>query len=329
MASANLKKYGTNAVCYGLAKHNFRDGKNHSNPDIDPTRTHRNRHYGPQTSEEYRERFRNMIKECDEKHPPKRKKADRKTYLGINIPSPREGMSPEDEARWSAKTWEVMTELFPGQVIGATYHADEIHKYLANDEEHISRGHTHYGLIPWTDDKGLNMDAFYKRDLPNRINEALDKACMEMFGFPYRDGTGKKSNKTVEELKHESKIAALENKIQSANDNLKTIQIFEMEKQATIKSLDAKIESKRKEAEEIYKPFVDAQERLLKQFEALTPKQREKERTTIEELLKESKRAPFGDPDKMRKATAALKKESERIEADYFSVDSDEDFGLD
>lgn len=103
-----------------------------------------------------------------------------------------------------------------------------------------------------------------------------------------------------------------------------------------IKQQDSQIEANEKilsdqkqEAEEIYKPFIDAQERLLEQFEKLTPKQQAKERTTIEELLKESKRAPFGDPDKMRKATAALKKESERIEADYFSVDSDEDFGLD
>lgn len=311
MASANLKKYGKNHVCYGLAKHNFRDGKNHSNPDIDPTRTHLNRHYGPQSSDDFRERFLNMIKECDEKHPPKRQKKDRKTYLGINIPSPREGMTPEQEAAWSAKTWDVMNELFDGQVVGATYHADEIHKYLANDEEHKSRGHTHFGLIPWTESHGLNMDKFYRRDLPNRINEALDKACMEMFGFPYRDGTQTKSKKSMEELKHESKIAALDNQIDKMQNR--------------VLDLQDNINSKKDELERISKPYEQAMERLIAQFEALKPKDRVREQNTIDKLLKQSNRV-FGNQQAMRAATEAMEKESDRLEATYMSIDDDDDF---
>lgn len=315
MASVNLKKgkCDMGKALYGIPKHNFRDGKNHSNKDIDPSRSHLNKHYGPQSSAEFRERLRSMIAACDEKKKPKRRKEDRKVMLMAVIPSPREGMSPEDEAKWSAKTWEIMNELFPGQIVGATYHADEIHKYTppGETEQHLSRGHTHYGLLPWTDDKGLNMDAFYKRDLPNKINEKLDEACMELFGFPFRDGSQKKGKKTVEQLKKESEIAALENKV----DNL----------QKSVLDWQDTVNTKKQEAEEIYKPYIDAQERLLKQFEALKPKDREKERGTIEELLKQNKLPVVGKAKEIIRATATMRKESERIEATYLSIEPDDD----
>lgn len=332
MASVELDKgkCDKGKALYGIPKHNFRDSKNHSNKDIDPTRSHLNKHYGPQSSVEFRDRLREMIKQCDAKKPPKRKKEDRKVMLAAVIPSPREGMTPEQEAAWSEKTWEIMNELFDGQIVGATYHADEIHKYLVNDEEHMSRGHTHFGLIPWSDEYGLNMDKFYRRDLPNRINEALDKACMEMFGFPFRDGTGKKGKKTVEELKKESEIAALDNQIDMMQNEILDTQDNLNSKKSEYTSLCSEFDEKKKELEEISKPYQDAMERLIKQYEALTPKQREKEKDIIGNLLKESKRAPFGDPERdreaMRKATAALEKESSRLESTYNSIESDDDF---
>lgn len=337
MASVNLKKgkCDKGKALYGIPKHNYRDSKNHSNKDIDPSRSHLNKHYGPQSSAEFRERLRSMIKAADEKKPPKRQKQDRKVMLAAVIPSPREGMSPEDEARWSAKTWEIMNELFPGQIVGATYHADEIHWYTppGEKEQHLSRGHTHYSLLPWTDDKGLNMDAFYKRDLPNKINEALDKACMEMFGFPFRNGTGKKGQKTVEQLKKESEIAALDKQVDNLQNNVLDLQDDINNKQSELTSLRSEINVKKKEAEEVadnvYKPYIEAQERLIRQFEALKPKERAKEQSTIEALLKESNRV-FGqkNPKEISKATAAMEKESSRLESTYLSIEDDDDFEL-
>lgn len=101
--------------------------------------------------------------------------------------------------------------------------------------------------------------------------------------------------------------------------------------QMQVLDLQEVINSKRQEAEEVaeevYKPFVDAQERLIKQFEALTPKQREKEKSEIEKLLKESNRV-FGNAKAMVKATAAIEKESSRLESEYLSIADDDDFEM-
>lgn len=331
MASVNLKKgkCDKGKALHGIPRHNYRDSKNHSNKDIDPSRSHLNKHYGPQSSAEFRDRLRSMIKAADEKKPPKRQKQDRKVMLAAVIPSPREGMSPEDEARWSAKTWEIMNELFPGQIVGATYHADEIHWYTppGEKEQHLSRGHTHYSLLPWTDAKGLNMDAFYRRDLPNKINEALDKACMEMFGFPFRDGSQKKGVKSVEQLKKESEIAALDNQVDNLQNNVLDLQDDINNKQSELTSLRTEINAKKQEAEEVYKPYIEAQERLIRQFEALKPKDRAKEKSEVEKLLEQSNRV-FENQQAMVKATAALEKESSRLESTYLSIEDDDDFGL-
>lgn len=228
MASINLQKgkCDMKKALYGIPGHNYRTNKNHSNKDIDPTRSHLNKHFGPQTPKEFRERLRSMIAEMDEKHPPKRKKKDRKVLLMMDTPSPREGMSMEDEARWGEKVHEIMEELFPGDVVGSTYHADEVHEYKLEKggKVHISRGHTHTAVLPWTDEKGLNMDAFYdykSKALPNKINEALDKACREMFGFPYRDGSYQKSKGDVEKMKLQSEIVELEEIKEFNEDHIK------------------------------------------------------------------------------------------------------------
>lgn len=323
MASVNLQKHMTKTACCGIARHNYRDGRNHSNPDIDPTRTHLNKHYGPQTSAEFRAKYHEMVKEFDRRIPPKRKKQDRKTSLGLNIPSPREGMTPEQEAAWSKAAYKKIEELFPGQVVGGTYHADEVHKYIVDKQEHTSRGHTHVEVIPWTDQYGLNMDKFYKRDLPNRINAALDELCQEMYGHPYRDGTQAKSKGRVEKLKAES--AAEERKQEEAHLEQVQMQVLDMQD-----VINSKREEAEKVAEEVYKPYIEAQERLIKQFEALKPQDRTREKSEIEKLLKESNRVfGKGNPKEIIKATAALEQESSRIESTYLSIADDDDFGMD
>lgn len=324
MASGKLKKYPTREALYRVANHNFRAKKNHSNKDIDPERTKYNRHYGgPQTAEEFRQKFREMIKAADAKKPPKRLKKDRQTMLEVIVWSPRERMNPEDEARWSEAAYKAIEEMFPGQIIGGTYHADEVHDYTLNGEEHRSRGHTHICMIPWTEERGLNMDAFYKRSLPNKINEKLDEVCMEMFGIPYRDGTGAKSDKTVEELKLESRKAKLEKDILYEKDVLETVRMETTDMKATAKQEAEKV------ADEVYKPYIEAYERLKRDFEALTPKQREKEKESVYDILKNSD-FKFGKENlaQMFKATEALEKKANQIEADYLTIEDDDDFEL-
>lgn len=102
--------------------------------------------------------------------------------------------------------------------------------------------------------------------------------------------------------------------------------------QMQVLDMQAVINSKREEAEEIaeevYKPYIEAQERLIRQFEALKPKERAKEKSEVEKLLEQSNRV-FENQQAMVKATAALEKESSRLESTYLSIEDDDDFGLD
>ena len=274
MASADLKKHLRGYVLNGIAAHNFRTKENHSNKDIRPELTPFNRHYGPQTKEEFLEKFKAMVAAMDEKHPPKRKKKDRKEGLGVLISSPREGMSPEDEAMWSEAAFEVMLELFPDQVVGGTYHADEVHTYIDPDDhlEHVSRGHTHIELIPWTETKGLNMDEFYKRTLPNKINEALDAKCQELFGFPFRNGTGAKSRGSVERMKQKSLEAQIEkteadltNKLYATQEAQEALDVLEDKKtdaKSDLEALRGECEAMKEELAEAKSAFARFMEKV-------------------------------------------------------------------
>lgn len=80
--------------------------------------------------------------------------------------------------------------------------------------------------------------------------------------------------------------------------------------------------------DEVYKPYIDVVERLTSQLEALTPKQRTNEKDVFD-LLKESNIIfGKGNLEDIRKATECLEGESSRIEADYLSIDDDDDFEL-
>lgn len=202
MASVNLQKHNTQEACSGIIRHNYRESSGHSNKDIRPELSHLNKTYGCMTGNEARERLKQRIRQLDEIHPPQRIRADRKTCLSIVVTSPREGMTPEQEAAWADAAWGVLGDMFGDNLIDGVYHADEVHEYLERDGTvHTSRGHLHADAVPWMDGYGLNMKHFFTKDLPVRINAALDAKCMEMFGFPYQDGTRKKSKGTVEELK--------------------------------------------------------------------------------------------------------------------------------
>lgn len=333
MASADLQKHLGKTACCGISRHNYRDGRNHSNKDIDPSRSHLNKHYGPQTSAEFRAMYHEMVRDFDSRIPPKRKKQDRKTSMGINIPSPREGMTPEQEAAWSEAAYHKIEQLFPGQVVGGTYHADEVHKYIADGQERVSRGHTHVEVIPWVDGKGLNMDAFYKRSLPNKINAALDEVCMEMFGFPFRDGSQAKSRGRVEKLKAESaKEERLQEEAQLEQVQMQVLDaqgaIFD--KQADLQELEQKVaaaeqqkvvaEQETAEIRTALEQLQGAVQRLFVQLQQLKPKEREKEKDLFAWMEKHGKVMGGGkDLAEIRTTTAHISQESSRIAEQYLA----------
>lgn len=219
MASVQLDggKHTTSQACSGNIPHDFRERENYANEHIDESMTYLNQKFGCENGDEARMKLRKRIAECDAEHPPQRVKNDRKTSLEICIPAPREDLSNDMLRDFFEKAYADMVDLFGEEnVIYGVSHFDEEHEYInpRDGETHMSRSGLHLVVVPWTDgqdwipDKyqaGLNMNNFYRRSLPNKLNARLDAVCQQVFGFDYQDGTKTAGKETVEQLKEGSK----------------------------------------------------------------------------------------------------------------------------
>lgn len=253
MASAVFEggKCTTKEACSGRIPHDFRERENHKNTDIDPSLSYLNRYYGCKTANEARIKYRKRVAECDAQHPPKLVRADRKTGLEIHIPAPRAGLPYDKLCEFYQKSYSALENFFsPANVIYGAQHEEEKHIFYDSQTGELkeSRSGLHVMIIPMTDDvefvpdkfkTGLNMHNFYRRSLPNMVNERLDAVCREVFGFDYRDGSRKKG-KSVELLKEESAeikrnmdtLASQQKQIRDNEDRLNSIneQIMDMQK---------------------------------------------------------------------------------------------------
>lgn len=155
----------------------------------------------------------------------------------------------------------------------------------------------------------------------SKIQTKYAEECGKKFGL--ERGEIKEVGELRKHAETERHMAAKAREQEEAH--LEQVQMQVLDMQAVIND---KREEAEKVAEEVYKPYISAQERLIRQFEALKPTDRKKEQSEIEKLLKESNRV-FGDAKAMVKATAAMAKESSRLESEYLSVEDDDDFGLD
>lgn len=257
-------KHTTKQACSGTIPHDFRERENYANSDIDRTRTHLNQHYGCDTAEEARLKLRGRIAECDAIHPPKKNRADRKTSIQMMVYAPREGLDDDERLPMFYEKLYMRFEEFFGKenVIYGTVHYDETHSYFDTDTKQQVESRSHMGVtvVPYTDDMdfvpdkykaGLNMNNFYRRSLPNMVNKIADEVCEDVFGFPYRDGTGKKSKKTVEQLKEESR--AIEEQLAEIDKNKSTIEeqtksIAENEQTKAKQEKDIELEAERFQA---------------------------------------------------------------------------------
>lgn len=227
MASAQFEggKHTTTQACSGNIPHDFRERDNYANKDIDLSMTYLNQTFGCSNGDEARMKLRKRIASCDAEHPPKRVKSDRKTSLEICIPAPREDLSNDMLRVFYAKAYSDMVDLFGEEnVIYGVSHFDEEHSYVnsRDGEIHVSRSGLHLVVVPWTDGQdwipekyksGLNMNNFYRRTLPKKVNERLDAVCQQVFGFDYQDGSKAAGKETVEQLKEGSKTIEDQQKV--------------------------------------------------------------------------------------------------------------------
>ena len=340
MASATFEggKHTTKQACSGNIKHDYRERENYDNKDIDGSLTYLNQHFGCETGDEARKKLRQRIADCDSEHPPKRIRADRKTSLEICIPAPREGLDFDKTREFFSEAYKSLEVLFGKEnVIYGVSHFDEVHEYIdaRDNKTHTSRAGLHVVVIPWTDDApfvddkhktGLNMNNFYKKNLPNIVNGRLDEVCQRIFDFDYQDGTKSTRKETVDVLKIGSEnIKKQKSKIRSLNSELSdyymSIDVLKKEKEALdeeivtlkeqhdekereLESEKEKIDALKKNVNEDKKKIKAEQDRLKNEKKALS----ERQRTWLEEQQKQLKITLNNELAKMKQSLSEYKK---------------------
>lgn len=212
MASCNYSggkcKGGTEAKAF--LRHDERDMRlqdNHTNEHIDKNKTSQNTSVYGLTYKEMCEKYDNRIDELD-RTTNRNKRKDRVTMQSIEIPVPAD--LPRDRY---AKYFQNVTKLLCDQygeenLIDGMVHYDEEHEYMDPDTKQMtmSRVHGHYNFVSEHEGQ-LNGKWFSSKANMVQLNNSIEKMCQEEFGVRFMDGSKKKGNKSVEQLKNESSQA--------------------------------------------------------------------------------------------------------------------------
>jgi len=262
MASADWLKL-TSPHAAGMGKHldpEKRLASEHSNRDIDKSKSHLNITIGCETYSEALTAMRKRVKEVDKLYPPlKKKKADERVIAEmIEIKCPAEIAEKGVEAVYDffKGIYEIEQEFFGAEnVHGGFGHLDEIHEYTDKDgTKKISLPHIHTLVscyCEWeepvkvkgkkTDEvrqrQGINGKNFEKKPRYNQLNQKIDEYCLEHYGITYTKGKGKEAGhgKRVEQLKAEEKLHQLQAELNKAQ-----AKISELEEALTEATVDTK-----------------------------------------------------------------------------------------
>lgn len=261
MASVTVQKWGTAAACRGQCIHIYRAGKSYGNPDIDAEKA--SCVWTMSDLKTSQKTIRECIAEIDKIRPPKRVKKDRKTVAELCVPAPREGTSQEDALRFFQSVYDELGAA-GYHVCGGAVHGDEVHDYIDPDDKqlHRSRLHMHVLVVPETD-QGVNMKSWLTKSRFRELNSLCDRVCMQELGYPYQDGSKKRSRGTVEALKERSGVEM----IRAAATVLDALPRLEASRDA----LQAQTEKSRQDAAEAAREAQEARERAQMELRELFP----------------------------------------------------------
>lgn len=220
MASVDFQKFKTATEVKNKIKHcdkTTRKNMNHSNKQIDVTKTHLN----TQMHDSYNLTCEQYDKAIDvlDSQPGANTRKDRVTCFGLEIPVP-ENLSADKHDAWFDRVFEIIGNQYDAKNILNWYvHRDEVHEYAVADGRRVSRVHAHCFVIPEHDGK-LNGKWFSKRTNMMKLNNAIHEMSEKEFHVKFMDGSKKKSGKTVQELKNESKVLELQSELTEKISNI-------------------------------------------------------------------------------------------------------------
>lgn len=206
--------------------------KNHSNKNIDTSKSHLNFYIGADDYAPMLQKVKDRIKEVDEKYPPKRDLgAKRITCIMLETPVPKAVEEQGRAKEFLIETHKVIKNFFGAENVGGTVcHFDEQHKYPNEDcKEQKSLIHAHTlccAYAEWTDKKknkqteeiiteerkGINGKHCETRERIKALNKAMCDMCKTKFGVEFNTGETPQ-RKSVERLKKETKLRETENNL--------------------------------------------------------------------------------------------------------------------
>lgn len=244
----------------------------HSNESINKALTHQNYFLGCSGWEEARNKIKATIEEADALNPPKRVRADRKTWVDFVVWCPPELEGTIDEDRFFQEAYTTLEKECPGGLYG-TVHKDERHEYYDPDKKELvrSRIHGHYlapALTKPAKENGrINCKEFLSPEKCQRVNDAIQEMCLREFGVSYQTGEGRKGKKrSVEDIKGRSQVM-LEEKL--AKEGLTVV----AEKRQELTEVEEKLEenkaliSSQEEAMAFNWEFLSSQEKQVEVLE--------------------------------------------------------------
>lgn len=280
--------------------------RQHSNPDIDTTKSHLNYCIGCKDYEDAYQSMRKRVKEVDTKSPPKRLKNANQRIVAMSLIAycPQAIVDQGREDEFFQELHGVYQDFLGDDLHGQIVHKDEIHQYVdpQTHETKTSLPHSHTlasAYVEWTEkDKktgevikrqGINGKNFSSTARINQLNAAVDKMCREKFGVPYVTGAEKKKGKSVEQLKAESQLAKIEKETEDF------VRSLEPEPTKTVKNFLGKSKEVPKTDEELQRDReVLAAQAILKDKEEVAAEkkriQSERERNARERAENEADR---------------------------------------
>lgn len=195
--------------------------KNHSNINIDKSKSDQNFFVGCDDWSDANAKMQERTDAVDKLFPP-RKKLDvneRVVCVSLITYCPQAVYDSGRVKDFFELVDKVQRQVFGSEnVHGTAVHLDEMHNYIDTDgTERSSLAHGHSlvsSYAEWTDPKsgeerkGINGKNFQTRPKMNELNKAIDEMCRREFGVPYMTGKGKGkgSGKSVEEVKTETQL---------------------------------------------------------------------------------------------------------------------------
>jgi DNA repair exonuclease SbcCD ATPase subunit len=263
---------------------------NHSNKDIDKSKSHLNIYIGADDYEPMLDKVEARIDEVDKENPPERDLGDKRvTCILLYTPVPQAIADKGKAKEFLQDAHKLFEDFFGAENVGGTCgHFDEVHKYIdknGKETDSLIHGHTIVAAYAeWTEDvkksvkqengrykqvktgetrerKGINGKNSVTKERMTKLNKAIDKMCMEKYGISYNTGMGAEKKQT-EVLKHESLVRSneqLQGQIEKHKEHIEDLQGQMGRLSQTVEDLTEQVEQLTTENDKLRRQALDYQ----------------------------------------------------------------------